>query len=374
MTDNNEVFELLDTMDFHDEVELQRENVKKFSWSRLAELGIGVDTILKTFDNAGGSGLYFVDTQHKQMFGKKDTLAFIGSLKNVEGKVGGGQALMYPVAFDPTTLMIAVAMASIEKRLDDIEKGQKEIMEFMELKEKATIEADFNDLADTLRNYRYNWNVDKYKTNKHILVQKIKNDARKSLIMQRELIQSKFQKHNFVFGTQISKKILKEIVSLFKEYKKALFLYSYAAFVEILLLENYNEEFLNNVRNSILDYSYSYRELYTRCYDVLEKYSKANLGTGVVLGASKLTTLMGKAIEKVPVISDTQLDENLIKSGEKIKDSSDEHVLKFLNDFVVLNNPGVGVFADNIEVLEAIYNKKSQYFIDKDNLYVRMMA
>ena len=60
---------------------------------------------------AGGSGLYYVNTAGKTMFQMKETGNFIGSLKTSAGLVGGGQAQMMPLAFEPTMLFMAAALA-----------------------------------------------------------------------------------------------------------------------------------------------------------------------------------------------------------------------------------------------------------------------
>ena len=50
------------------------------------------------------------------MFQMKETGKFIGSLKTSAGLVGGGQAQMMPLAFDPTMLFMAATLANIDKK------------------------------------------------------------------------------------------------------------------------------------------------------------------------------------------------------------------------------------------------------------------
>ena len=374
MENYNDVFQLLESVNVNDEVDLNRKGIEKIPWDRLLTLGTGAGYILESLTEEGKSGLYYVDTAGKTMFTKKGSTAKIGSLMTKDGIVGGGQANLYSVPFDPVTLVVVASLYMIEKKADEIKAGQKEILEFLQLKERAKIEADLKDLSDILNNYKYNWDNDKYKVNKHIIVQNFKNDSWQSIFRLREEVQNVLQKRNLIHDHKKIKKLLSEVSSLFAEYKKSLFLYCYSSFAEILLLENYNEGYLQSVKNSILEQSLLYRELYTDCYNVLEKFSKSSVESGFVLGVSKMSTLMGKAIEKVPVISDTQLDENLIKSGDIIKECSDKYVFDVMGDFIALNNPGVSVFADNIQILKDLHDEKTQYFIDQDCMYVRMLA
>ncbi len=90
--------------------------------------------------------------------------------------------------------MIAVALITIEKKLDDILETQKEILEFLKQKEKAKLRGNLNVLEDILNNYKHNWNNEKYKTNKHIHVQEIKREAEQSIIFYRDRIVKKTNK------------------------------------------------------------------------------------------------------------------------------------------------------------------------------------
>lgn len=56
------------------------------------------------------------------------------------------------------------------------------------MKEEAKLKGNINVLADILNNYKFNWDNDKYKDHKHILVQDIKREAEQSIILYQELI------------------------------------------------------------------------------------------------------------------------------------------------------------------------------------------
>ena len=109
-------------------------NYTKLPVTRLAALGTAfqpLTTAVQTaVTGAGGSGLYYVNTAGKTMFQMKETGNFIGSLKTSAGLVGGGQAQMMPLAFDPTMLFMAAALANIDKKLDSIKEMQQEMMDF----------------------------------------------------------------------------------------------------------------------------------------------------------------------------------------------------------------------------------------------------
>lgn len=204
---------------------------------------------------------------------------------------------------------------NVEKKLDDIRKTQEEILEFLEARERASLQGNLNTLADVLSNFKYNWNSDTYKANKHILVQDIKRDSEASIVLYRDQIAQQMQRRSRIHSDQEVHGILKKLGTRLQDYQLALYLYSYSSFLEVLLLGNFTQPYLESVEKRISDYALQYRELYTSCYNLLEEYSKSSIQAGVMSGLASAGKLLGKAVSKVPVISNSQLDKNLLAAG-----------------------------------------------------------
>ena len=224
------------------EVNLEMHNATKIPLANLSALGVAFQPLTTAIQTAvfgaGGSGIYFVNTMGKQMFHIGESTDFIGSLMSSTGGVGGGQARMTPLACDPTMLFMAVTLMNIEKKLDAIQQTQENILQFLEEKERATLQGNLNTLGDVLTNYKYNWDNAQYKTNKHILVQQIKKDAEASIILYRDQIGKILQKRSLIHSDMEVKSILKKLQSHFKDYQLALYLYAYSAFLDVMLLGN----------------------------------------------------------------------------------------------------------------------------------------
>ena len=163
---------------------LEKYKMETFSFSDLSALGTAFIPVLSSIQSfmlkEGTSGFYYVNTLGKTMFTKNGENAFIGSLRGAGGGIGGGQARIMPIPLDPVafvSICMAAALANIEHKINVIEKSQKEMMEFLELKEEAKLKGNLNALGDVLNNYKYNWNNDAYKATKRVLVQDIKKDS-----------------------------------------------------------------------------------------------------------------------------------------------------------------------------------------------------
>lgn len=238
---------------------LEREFYKAI-WPKKVQTAIG---------GAGGSGIYYVNTGGKTMFQMKSTGNFIGSLQSPTGMVGGGQAQMTPLACDPTMLFMAAALANIEKKLDAIQAMQREMMDFLIQKEKADLKGNLNFLFDVFNNYKYNWNNAMYKNSNHIKVLDIRQEAEKKIAFYREQIIAKVNKKSFIHSDQKVSKQLQAVQNQFKDYQLALYLLGFSSFLEVMLLENHDADFLSGISAKLDTYSLKYRELYTKCYGAL---------------------------------------------------------------------------------------------------------
>lgn len=171
-------------------------NATKIPLSQLSALGVAFEpltaAIQTAISGAGGSGLYYVNTKGMQMFSTRE--GFIGSLQSAAGTVGGGQARMTALACDPTMLFMAVALINMDKKLNAIQETQKEILDFLEEKERAALQGNLNVLNDVISSYKYNWENETFKSNKHILVQQIKKESETSIILYRDQIAKRLKK------------------------------------------------------------------------------------------------------------------------------------------------------------------------------------
>lgn len=351
------------------EIDLSANNITKISLSNLSALGVAFQplaaTVQTVISGSGKSGIYFVNTMGKQMHNFNGSKEFLGSLKGIDGTVGGGQARLTQLPCDPTMLFMAAALINIEKKLDTIQETGEEILEFLEEKERATLQGNLNVLNDIITNFKYNWNNEQYKNNKHILVQQIKKESETSIILYRDQISKKLQKRSFIHVNQEVKDTLKKLKTHFKDYQFALYLYAYSTFLEVVLLGNFNKEYLESVEERISEYSYQYRILYTECYDLMEQYSQSSVQSGILNGIATASKFAGNTIAKVPVISDSQLDENLIKVGSKLQKQNKKKTTDKLEEFAQMRCNVILPFIENIHTINVIYNEPNTYLFDK---------
>lgn len=298
----------------------------------------------------------------------------IGNLKAANGGVGGGLARMTQLPLDPTMLCMAVAIMTVEKKLEAIHQAQKDILAFLELKEQAKLKGNLNALADVLNNYKFNWDNDKYKDHKHLLVQEIKREAEQSIILYREQLTKFLSKKVPFYNGQEVKVALNKTMSGLNDYQLALYTFSFSSFLEVMLLENFDANYLNSIASKIQEYSGDYNALYEKSSKKIESNSKSSLEGYALKGLSKLSSGAGKLVEKIPVISKSQLDENLLKAGGILQDVDTNRTQNVMQILADSQTDYISSFVQNIQTIDNLYNKPMQLMFDAENIYIAKVA
>ena len=89
---------------------------------------------------------------------------------------------------------------------------------------------------------------------------------------------------------------------------------------------------------------------------------------------SKATSAIGKVVEKMPVISKTQIDENLISAGDRINEYGIDKIRDKMNALIERQSNFVRPFIDSINAVNELHNRPVQLLIDKDTLYIGALA
>ncbi|MEW9051118.1 MAG: hypothetical protein AB2392_08165 [Neobacillus sp.] len=349
----------------------------KLPLSRVKTLGTAFEPLTAAFRNVingGGatSGLYQVTIPkggHLAQF--KNGSGYLGSVLKENGAVGGGQAVLNPLVCNPTMLFMAATLATIDKKLDNIQEMQKEILDFLFQKERSELKGDLNFLTDVLNKYKYNWNNDTYKKSNYNIVLRIKQETERKIDLYSALITTEInKKSSFVYTDQWVEKLLKKIQSEFKDYLLALYLYSFSSFLEVILLENFESAYLDGISKKIEDYSLKYHELYTMCYDQIEGYSQSSIQSKGLEGLTSFSRDVGDNLIKQPDIRTVLLGGPFIFISKKLEKKGSERTERTMEQFKEKQNDYIRPFVENINTVNKLYNQPIEFIFDKENIYI----
>ncbi len=356
--------------------EINEQTYSKLPLSRVTALGTGLEPLVATVQQitSGGqavSGFYKVTIPagtHLAKF-KKET-DFLGTALSNSNNIIESQARLTPLVCNPAMLFAAATLASIDKKLDAIQESQKEMMDFLVQKEKSSLKGDLDFLTDVFNNFKYNWNSDKYKSANHVKVLDIRQESGRRIVFYREQIKRHLGKKALLHSDRDVRKQLEQIQDELKDYQLSLYLYGFAYFLEVLLQENYDAAYLSAISEKIDSLSLQYRELYSTAYSMLEERTKSSLQAKMLSGLSAANKFAGETIAKIPVISKSQLDENLIEAGQKLGGLGEKREKDTMQQLVARQSSDVRLFIEQINAINRIYNGQMTLIFDKETLYL----
>ncbi len=270
------------------------------------------------------------------------------------------------IPFNPVIMCMAITLLSLEHKLDDIQKTQHKILDFLRDDKRAKLKGDFDFLFDILSGYKYNWDNDTYIGNIHIKVLDIKQSAQQNIEFFYSSIEKALPRHKQIINDRFN-----DIEADFTDYRTAVYLFSFSSFLEVMLLRNFEEDYLESIVNKIREYNNRYREMYTTCYNCLDKSLQSSIQTNFIGALSGVTSKTGKLISKIPLINSSQIDENLIDMGSRLKDVKEKHPENVMQHFIKFKDNGSLVFIENLSSINKIYNKSVEILFDSDNLYIK---
>lgn len=252
-------------------------------------------------------------------------------------------------ALNPATMMMAVALFSIEQELGKIETMQKQILSFLEIEKESEIEADVETLMGVIKKYKLNWDNEHFVASNHKMVLDIQRTARKNMNAYQKKVAEVIGKKQFLVAQTSVKQIFSDLEKKFKYYRLSLYTFSLASLMEIMLSGNFKEEYVTGIKDEIREMTEVYRSLFEKSSGYLEKLGTSALEANLLKGVGTAGKAVGKFIGSIPLIKEGPVDEFLQDSGASLKKNAEGMEKNAVHRFAALNNPGTRVFIEKME-------------------------
>lgn len=354
--------------------------------AKISTLGAGVSSLIPALrtitqtTTVGTQGLYQLANA-----GVGDTLKiakngnFWGAFKTAKGSSKFAQlqaagpvsaTSQIVTSISPATMMMAVALFSVEQQLGNIEEMEKQIISFLEIEKESEIEADVESLTSIINKYKHNWDNEHFISGNHKLVLDIQRTARKNMLAYQKKVNDVLDSKQLIIAQGKVNFTLNDLQKKFQYYRLSLYTYSLSSMIEIMLSGNFKEENVLSIKEEIDKKSLEYRESFTKCSEYLEKITSASIRNNVLKGVGTASKALGKFIGNIPLVKEGQVDEFLQDSGEKMRENVKEVEENILNSFASISNPGTGMFIVKMNEMIQIYNHTSNICIDGKNIYL----
>lgn len=367
-------------------VDLTKATTLRVPIAQLATLGGGVASLIPALNmvtqttTLSTSGLYRLANQ-----AVGDTLKvahngnFWGAFKTVDGgskfvQLQSASPLTVTsqsvAAINPATMMMAVALFSIEQQLGEIAEMQKQILSFLEIEKESEIEADVETIFSIASKYKLNWDNKHFVASNHKMVLDIQRTARKNMLSYEKKVSDTVRGKKLIVAHAQVKSALQDLLKQFKYYRLSLYTFSMASLMEVMLGGNFNEEYVSGIKDEIRQMSEAYRDLFDKCSVYLEKLSSSSMEKNLLAGIGTAEKAVGTLIGNIPGVKKGPVDEFLVDQGLRMKKSAHSMQTQSIKEFAEISNPQTGVFVDRLEDVIRIYNHTHQICFDHENIYL----
>lgn len=308
---------------------------------------------------------------------KANDFGNLGAIMN-EGKIVG-QARWVPVGgaaagagvatIAPAMIFVTAMTVQINKKLDHLQKTANEIMGFLELDKQAHMKADLHTLVDITNGYKLGFDNETFIRTKLGQVGVIKKEALANIDFFKTLSRKKAEEHEFVHFNFAPNKFNK-VQKFFSSYRSAVYLYSYASFLDLMLTGDYREETINKLLNDLSECDSRYRDFYNSCFHELQESAYSAIDNQAVRGVANAAGFLGGVIGSIPVIRQGPVDEALDGASKFLKNATKDSVEKMLNEFRKNECTDSALFAENARMIDGYFNKPVALITDGEQIII----
>ncbi len=288
----------------------------------------------------------------------KNENAFMGS-----GVMDGSfkQARLTQVAPDPTQMFIAMALVSIQSKLNEISETQREILNFMFDKEEAKLAGNLKVLNQTVDDYKYNSDDISYK--KHMLshVGNIRREASQSEELYKKQVFQILLSDKTFHTVGKANDLVNKLRKYLQNYHLAFYIRTYTEFLEIFLIGNFSEENLIHIRDRFIAEKEAYDKQYLECCKWTKNYLESAFGQSFSPILNDIDELYAKAFSHVP----GHLD-RFFKADASKYVSTDTQIKKLS----VYKKSGTAPFIDSINRIKRLQNDPVELYIKDKEVYI----
>ena len=263
--------------------------------------------------------------------------------------------------------MFSAILIVINSKLNEIISREKSIVEFLELDKQTELKADYLTLNSIVKEYHHNFENEKFLSSREAQVIDIRRQAEHAVLFYKELAKKKLASFKKGIHVEIDK-ALKEIEERLNFYRLALYIYSYSSFMDVVLLENFSDKFINSVIEDISDHSKEYVEFYKADQETIKLMAEKSGKSQALKGVSSIMGAVGSLFHKVK--ADKQADK-LKNTSKDMSEKRLSSIDNLLNKFEENKEAGVNDILQNLVYLKNLYSNESSIIIDSENIYIK---
>ena len=277
------------------------------------------------------------------------------------------------MGFNPATILITITLFELEKEIVAIKEISDKILSFLENEKTSEIEADIETLNRLINEYKYNWQDEQYVKNNHKQVMEIERSSSANIRLYLKEIRSDLEKSSLIMTNKTINNNLNELEKHFIYYRLSLYVFGFATFMDVMLLENFERDYLNVKKEEIEAYKNEYMSTYQEALKYVHNSADKSVQGNIISGIGSAGKAIGNLAEKVKMAKDKNIDTWFSEGADNLKNISKDMKDKFSLRFEDMKDSKVERFVNKIELISKMYNDTKDIYFDKEKIYLEMV-
>ena len=277
------------------------------------------------------------------------------------------------MGFNPATILITITLFELEKEIVAIKEISDKILSFLENEKTSEIEADIETLNRLINEYKYNWQDEQYVKNNHKQVMEIERSSSANIRLYLKEIRSDLEKSSLIMTNKTINNNLNELEKHFIYYRLSLYVFGFATFMDVMLLENFERDYLNVKKEEIEAYNNEYMSTYQEALKYVHNSADKSVQGNIISGIGSAGKAIGNLAEKVKMAKDKNIDTWFSEGADNLKIISKDMKDKFSLRFEDMKDSKVERFVNKIELISKMYNDTKDIYFDKEKIYLEMV-
>lgn len=173
-----------------------------------------------------------------------------------------------------------------------------------------------------------------------------------------------------IFLDQTIRDMMNKIVDDFIDYRMALYLFAFSSYLEVMLLGNFSEDYLNAVAQRVSDYQVYYQNQFDQCRDYIAKVSGDSVQMKVQDAVGQTGRFLGNLIGSSPLLEKSPVDDWLRDGGDQLLKKKEDRIAKIVEEFETRQETCSELFIDSIRNVQTVCNETQAIIFDKEYLYL----
>ncbi len=269
---------------------------------------------------------------------------------------------------DIRKLLRDAAVLAINKKIQNLNVSSRK---FTSIDNEIQAQSSLAVLTDIMDHYKYYLDDADYLEANLVRVECIKEEAQRNSDFYQKEAEDRLERKGLFRLNKNAEQTFDTLRKQFEGYRMELYLFAYATFLEVMLSQSFDGQYLDDTIRLLRNYAYRYRDVYSECYKQLESYQRSAVESQVLKAGAGVSHILGKGIARIPVINKGPVDEKLIELGDTISDYDEKQIQKGMENFRKNKESGMNVFIENLIIVKTLCNNTGELLWDEEYLYVK---